>query len=226
MDASRSRASVPAASPVAARIHARLLHNGWDLGDLARAAGLSRTTLHKLLTQGTRFPHRRTVTRIAAALGVSPAELWGDAASGSDAATPGARPTTSLSAARSTLDRATNPCVTEVASESPALFSRWQPADWDQLYSTFGTGGPLTPDGVRAAAARINRRREAVRQLELIMETHLADVAAEFIGTLHRLTKPSFGLPEGLRERPTRPDQDSRPEASHSGSDGPPRDPL
>lgn len=181
----------PAATALAARLHARLLHLGWDIRDLAQATGLSRTTLHKLLAEGTRHPHRRTVSRIAAALGISPGELWGELSEPeSESSTlPHAPP------CGSAIDAATNPCVTEAATAFPALFAGWEPHDWDQLYSTFGTGGPLTPDGVQAAAARINRRRETVRQLEVVMETHLADVAAELVSALHRLTRPAPGSP-------------------------------
>lgn len=99
----------------------------------------------------------------------------------------------------SPIDRATNPCVTELAGTAPELFSGWHPRDWDQLYSTFGTSGPLTPEGVRTAATRINRRREVTRQLEVLMETHLADVTAELIGTLHRMTRPAADLEPGPR---------------------------
>lgn len=83
-------------------------------------------------------------------------------------------------------DRSTNPFVTQIAAERPGLFDGWSPDDWDELYSQFGVGGPLTEEGVLAATSRINLNRDAVYRLRIVMQTHLADVAAALVETLYR----------------------------------------
>ena len=91
-----------------------------------------------------------------------------------------------LQAAGRAFDRATNPLVTRVAHERPGLFDGWTADDWDELYSQFGVGGALTEQGVHVAAARINGNRDTVYRLRIVLQTHLADVAAGLIDTLYR----------------------------------------
>jgi transcriptional regulator with XRE-family HTH domain len=89
--------------------------------------------------------------------------------------------------ARQAFDRLTNPVVTEVAAEAPALFAGWTADDWDELYSQFATGGALREEGVRITAARINHDRETLYRLRVVLQTHLADVAAGMVDTLYKL---------------------------------------
>jgi len=83
-------------------------------------------------------------------------------------------------------DRATNPIVAHVADKEPAIFAGWTARDWDALYSTFVTGGALNENGVRAYAAKINRHRETLHRLHILLETHLADVATDLVDSLYR----------------------------------------
>jgi transcriptional regulator with XRE-family HTH domain len=157
---------------------------GWDLGELARRAGVSRTTLYQLDRRRIRRPHSGTLGRIAAALGIPPSALWTEEAGASP------QPALHVSAAEA-FDRATNPAVAAVAAEQPGLFDRWKANDWAELYSTFGVGGELTPEGVVATAEAMNRKREVVQQLQVVLETHLADVAANVVATLYGMVRVS-----------------------------------
>lgn len=94
-------------------------------------------------------------------------------------------------------DRLTNPVIDDVRAESPELFAGWTDAEWDQLYSTFGVGGALRAEGVREAASQIQRQRETVGRLQIVLETHLRDVAEELIGALFRLVQVSLPTPRG-----------------------------
>lgn len=184
---------------IVSAIRRSCLEKGWDLGELARRARVSRTTLHHLLSGATQRPHLSTLSRIAAALGV---ELDPDATGRTPAGqSPGGGApragmgNTPLLKSDARFDRATNPAIEELLHTTPGLFSEWSHEEWDELYSTFGVGGNLTPDGAADCAQAINDRRETTRQLHLILETHLADVARRMIETLYEMVRPySAGL--------------------------------
>lgn len=81
-------------------------------------------------------------------------------------------------------DRETNPHIAAVHAEFPELFAGFSEADWDELYSCMGMGGGLSPEGVRVQAGRILQKKNLLQKLELILETHLSEVAASLIETL------------------------------------------
>jgi transcriptional regulator with XRE-family HTH domain len=167
------------------QIRAGCLRRGWDDGELARRAGVSRTTLFYLRRGTTRRPRASTLSRIARALDIDPVGLvQPGSTSASDAD----------SERRRQFDRRTNPLVAVVCGERPELFAGWSEADWDELYSQFGTGGALTEEGVALAAAEMNRRRETVRRLQVVLETHLAEVAERLVETLFELTRPQSNI--------------------------------
>lgn len=178
---------------------------GWNLGDVARRAGLSRTTLYHLERGKTRRPHGETLRKLAAALEMAPEALWENMARPVGWGTAGQSKMPSSNAeAQRRFDRTTNPAVAEVHRDSPRLFAGWSADEWDELYSTFGTGGPLTRDGVVETAAKINRKRETVQQLHIILDTHLGDVATHLIDALYRMARnPSrtFVVPDSLNPR-------------------------
>ena len=100
-------------------------------------------------------------------------------------------------------DRATNPAVAEVARERPEVFEGWTADDWEEINSQFGVGGQLTPLGALKAAEAMNEKRETVRQLQVVLETHLRDVAREVIETFYRMvqaTSATAGSTAAMKE--------------------------
>jgi transcriptional regulator with XRE-family HTH domain len=157
---------------------------GWNIGELARQAGVSRTTLHKLTRGETRNPHYPTVQGIAVALGISPESLYEPSPKQPEQL----RNISDGNAHSSRLfDRATNNEISEVRHEFPELFSGWMDEDWDELYSTFGEGGSLNQQGVVEFAQQINRKRETLHKLQVVLETHLCPVAVNLIETLYAM---------------------------------------
>ncbi|HUG90849.1 MAG TPA: helix-turn-helix transcriptional regulator [Planctomycetaceae bacterium] len=178
-------------------IRGACLENGWDLRELARRAGVSRTTLHHLLSGVTRRPHLATMGRLARALGlcaagggppVRRAVPW-NRGRPDPSATGGGH--AGGDAGGATFDRTTNPAVEDASRAHPELFFGWMREEWDELYSTFGVGGNLSPEGVAECARAINDRRETTRQLHLVLETHLADVARQLVETLYQMVRSS-----------------------------------
>jgi len=187
---------------LAARVEAVCLSRGWDRNELARQAGISRTTLYSLEHGLTRRPHGSTLHRLAAALGVSPAEFWNPIETDSGAS----RAATEQPMAeadiladdldrRHLFDRSTNTVIPAVRADHPELFAGWTAQEWDELYSTFGTGGQLSTSGVRETARKVNRKRETLRQLNVLLETHLGEVAANLIASLFRMVRPDVSPP-------------------------------
>jgi transcriptional regulator with XRE-family HTH domain len=172
-------------APFAAKLRGAIARSGADLQRLAEQAGISRTTLYHLLEGHTSRPRASTLKALAEALQLSPDEFL-DESSLFDATR---KPLTPRN-----VDRVSNPEVTAVATERPTLFRDWSEEDWDELYSSFGTGGPLNRQGVVLSAERINRKRETIRRLHLVLETHLRVVAEELIDTLYRMVRPQSNL--------------------------------
>lgn len=171
-------------SPLAVRIRTECIRRGWALGELARRAGVARQTLYHLERNNTSRPHNETLQRIAQALEIPVEVLLGE-----PVATPPPRATAGPDRRRE-FDAATNPVVAEVLREQPHLVEGWNNDDFDELYSAFGTGGALTPRGVEMAAESINRRRETVQKLQVVLETHLRKEAMDMIDMFYRMVQP------------------------------------
>lgn len=148
------------------RLMARL---DMTLQEVVEATGLDERTLRSML-QGQTRPHARTLHRLASGLGVSTDELFQDP----------------LFAGHAAFDRATNPAVGEVLDQHPEFFVGWGTADFDELFSRMALGGELTSEGVLAATATMNARREVLRQVAVLLETSEADLMREFIDLLYR----------------------------------------
>ena len=73
----------------------------------------------------------------------------------------------------------------------------WSEADFDELYSRFGTGGQLTEAGVLAAADATNAKREVFRQIGVILETSEAELLTKFVELLY-----ARATTNALRNRP------------------------
>jgi transcriptional regulator with XRE-family HTH domain len=126
-------------------------------------------------------PHAATLHRLAQALDVPVAHLA--------CSEPSVPPRTELKAGLDPVefDRRTNPYVDVVRQQFPELFTGFTADDWEELYSSFGTGGALTEEGVRHAAALIARKRETLRRLSVVLETHLGAAAMAMVDSLYQL---------------------------------------
>lgn len=175
---------------LASRLKALRAERGWEMSTLEERSGIGRTTLYHLEQGHTASPRMKTLNRIAAAFEVPVASLLQPEASSS------LRPVSEIPsslldvAQQAAFDRETNPMVTEVIEDRPDLFRHWRDDDFDELYSIFGTGGPLTRKGVVVAAESINIKRETVRRLEVLLETQLRSAAIEVINSLYRVITP------------------------------------
>ena len=224
-----------AGQPDWGQIQQLCLQRGWDLGQLARAAGVSRTTLYQWQAQKTGRPRLQTLFKLAEALQVEPQELMLSRCDRLPAQTqtpshPGtapipppspspvvkqeAAPMSALPASSflsgedfwpsgltdlaGQFDRQTNWCVQEVCERQPELFADWTQQEWDELFSSFGTGGELNEQGVLQQVSGINQRRTTVYELQVLLETHLAEATRRIIHSLYESVQcpGSFSEPE------------------------------
>lgn len=189
--ASERYGELPSVAQIARRIRACCMERGWDEVELARRADVSRTTLYHLRLGKIRRPRITTLKSLAEAFEITLDHfLWGQSE-------PPRLAVSSRSAASSNFDRATNQAVLQVYEEHPQLFTGWTDREWEELYSTFGVGGALNEEGVMANAGQINDSRRTRRQLDVVMETHLREVAAKMIESLYRMVVPEGNLSPG-----------------------------
>jgi len=132
------------------------------------ATRLDRRTILGIL-DGSHKPQPRTLHRLAEGLGVAVDELFLDPAQ----------------LLYRQFDRQTNPAVEEVLDRHPDVFSGWTEADFDELHSRVGSGGPLTTDGALAAARTMNENREAHDQLSLLLESSQAGLVRSLLRLLY-----------------------------------------
>jgi transcriptional regulator with XRE-family HTH domain len=198
---------------LAQQIRAECVRRGWDVGELACRAGVSRTTLYHLAHGHTDRPRASTLKRIAAALGIDTDTLVGRPTDPESPRYPVSSRNRVSDRARwdaaAAFDRATNTAVAEVMHDRPDLFAGWSADDVDELYSLFGVGGQLTPRGVACAAEAINAKRETIHKLHVVLDTHLRERAVDLIDLLYEMvqarggTTPAVGVqPSGCVERP------------------------
>jgi transcriptional regulator with XRE-family HTH domain len=141
---------------------------GFSVRRLSEQTGLDERTIRGILNGGNK-PHPQTLHRLADGLGVKVDELFVDPAQ--------------LLYRR--FDRQTNPVVSEVIETHGPLFEGWTEADFDELHSRVGTGGPLTIDGALAAVRHMNHKREMHDKLDLLLESSQADVTAGILDLLY-----------------------------------------
>jgi transcriptional regulator with XRE-family HTH domain len=169
--------SSEAASHIAGNLRRLMTRCGFSLERLSQTSGVDRRTIVAAL-RGKKRPHSHTLYRLAQGLDVPADEFFQD-------------PSLLLHRA---FDRQTNPLVDEAVGERPELFANWSEADFDDLYSRFGTGGALTREGALAAAERINRVRAVQEKVALVLETHEAELLEQFVELLYRRVAVVEGL--------------------------------
>ena len=160
----RNEAYLPAARDRLSRNLAELLRrDGITPAALAARSGIDEAIVRALVRGEIARPSLTTLDPLAAALDVDVAELLADGPRGER------RP--ERQGESRAFDRRTNPVVAEVAAAHPQLFAGWSPADYDDLYSRFGVGGPLSFAGALECAAAINDRRTLTAKVALLLET-------------------------------------------------------
>ena len=137
--------------------------------DVIDRSGLDTRTVKEIL-RGSKQPQARTIHRLASGLGVASDEFFQDP---------------SLLAHR-VFDRQTNPIVDRVIASHPNLFRNWTEADFDELYSRFGTGGPLSVEGTVEAAENMNVNRQIYQRVSVLLESSEASLLSEFVNLLYR----------------------------------------
>jgi transcriptional regulator with XRE-family HTH domain len=163
------------AATVATNLRRLMARDGLTYDDVVAATALDERTIRGL-ARATNNPHARTLHKLAAGLGVEIDELFRPA---------GRSPAEQF-------DRETNLLVEGVVAQRPELFADWSEAQFNELYSRFGTGGALTEDGVVAAAEAMNTKRGLWKKISVILESGQADLLGELVEMLYRrATEPA-----------------------------------
>lgn len=135
---------------------------------VAEKSGLDRRTIMGIL-DGTNKPRAQTIHRLAEGLGVSADEFFVDP----------------VQLAYRHFDEDTNPVVREVVDFHPDLFADWTGADYCELHSRFGSGGPLTIEGTLQAVHQMNRNRRLHEKLSLLLESSQAKVIGGILDLMY-----------------------------------------
>lgn len=151
----------------AVNLHRLMARQGLTAVSLAARSGVHERTIKAILADRRR-PHAKTIHQLAAGLGVDADELY-----------------RTQSTVVGELDRQTNPEVDEVVRGRPDLFADWDTRDLADLYSRFGEGGPLTPEGVLTVAAEINQRRDLLHKAALVLETADRDLLISIVEAMY-----------------------------------------
>ena len=174
------------------RLRRLRLQRGWNVEELARRAGVSRTTMYLLEKGITATPRAKTLQQIARTLDVPVEELAPEWTHLSDDRNETGNIRSPERTYERAINRSLNSVVENIYDSHPQLFLNWSPTDWDELYGTFGVGGALTPAGVLDSAEKINRRKTVAHQLQVVLETEHAETAVRLIQALYQLalTRP------------------------------------
>jgi transcriptional regulator with XRE-family HTH domain len=182
------------AATVAVNLRRLMARAGLTLEDAVTATELDERTLRGVI-RGTTNPHARTLHKLALGLGVEMDELF--------------RPPGQYAPRQ--FDRVTNTLVEEVVASNAEVFRNWSEADFDELFSRFGTGGQLTPTGIMAAAEAMNAKRDVRRQVSIILESGEAELLSQFVSVLYgRVTSPAH-VTSGAGTCATCPPDGTRP---------------
>ncbi len=157
------------AATLATNLRRLMARDGLTFDEVVADSGLDERTL-RALARGANNPHARTIHKLARGLGVSIDELF--------------RPPGGFSPRQ--FDRAANSLVETVIAAHADKFNNWSDAEFDELYSRFGTGGQLTESGVLAAADAMNAKRDVWRRVSVILESSQAELLVEFVELLYR----------------------------------------
>ncbi len=169
----------PDAARVAWNLRRVMARAGLTFEDVVSATELDERTVRGIV-RGTTNPHARTLHKLASGLGVPMDDLFQSSGNNSPRR----------------FDRATNMLIEGVVANNPKTFTNWSEANFDELYSRFGTGGQLTEDGVLDAAQAMNAKRDVQRQVSVILESSDAELLSQFVSMLYgRVTSATLQPP-------------------------------
>ncbi|QDU54556.1 helix-turn-helix domain-containing protein [Aeoliella mucimassa] len=166
--ASTSLPPAVSAATVAGNLRRLMAKYHLTYDDVVDASGLDERTVRGIARGETR-PHARSLARLATGLGVEVDQLFVDGPS----------------IAAAGFDLATNPVVSQVIESHPELFRDWAAADFAELASRFGHGGSLNEQGAVAAAEQMNRKREVLQQVRVILESTDGPLLEDFVRLLY-----------------------------------------
>lgn len=155
-------------APVAENFRILLARSGFSAEELSQRCSVHLRTIRKILAGGCN-PHPSTLGKLAAGLGVDVEDFFCEAAR----------------RRYRRWDRAANREIDDAIRERPELFQGWTEVDFDVIYSRFGTGGPLTREGVEAMAQMQNEARLAYSQLALVLESPDRELALSLLRLLY-----------------------------------------
>jgi transcriptional regulator with XRE-family HTH domain len=167
MQSLRSATVDGAATLVANNLLRIMAEKGLNITQVAELTGIDKRTLLSI-RRARGNTQSQTLHKLAVGLGVDPDELFGDVSP------------------QYAFDRATNPVVADVVDDNPAVFKDWKRADFRELCSNRGYGGEMTDAGVLALAEAINRRREVMRKVEVIMASSHGPLFAAVVDAFYR----------------------------------------
>ena len=160
--------------PVVAHNLRRLMaREGLGDEDVVERTGLDRRTLRGIV-KGDTQPHAKTLHRLAEGLGVE-----ADALFAVDETTDTAE-----------FDAATNPAIDEAIAKEPELFEGWSPAEFNELASRFGEGGPLTVEGALESARAMNENRATIARARVVLESDEAATLRGIVDALYERVQP------------------------------------
>jgi transcriptional regulator with XRE-family HTH domain len=175
---------------LAAKIARLVEERGWNQEDFARITNLNRQTVRQILRAEGRKLRNVTVQACAKALGLTVSELRAlplerllprmhgrPAADGEDAIL-------------RLLEQATQPELRHWIERNPDRARDLGDAEFDELLSLQGDGGPIARYGVEQFIVRIERRRRLVQQVKAVADSDYLELLEQLVGLLHEKVRP------------------------------------
>jgi transcriptional regulator with XRE-family HTH domain len=176
---------------LALKIKRLVKERGWNQEEFARISRLNRHTVRQIMAPGD-GPQRRmrnsTVGACARALGLTVSELTDLPL---ERLLPrmveGGGPDESL---RRRYEEATQPELRAWMERNPDRARQLSDDELDEILAMQGPGGPLAAFGVEAFVARIERRRELLRQVGVVAGTEYLELLEQLVRLLYDKVRP------------------------------------
>lgn len=183
--------SEPDSVSLASKIAKLAAELGWNQEDFARHTGLSRQTVQQIFHEnGSRRLRNDTVSRCAKALGFTVHELRSSTVERLVLRVDQSGSPRAPLASSQLFDLATQPALRTWLQQNPERARGLTPAEFDELLSLQGTGGPLTAQGVEHFVARQARTRKLIQELHLIAGTEYLDLVEQLFDLICARIQP------------------------------------